>query len=179
MANLITYIYDKTKYYYKYVLIIFLIILFLGVATYVYRVMFKPKQDLKAFDDVANTVDRKNSIQVFLFSVDWCPHCKTAKPEWDAFKRQFDGTVVNGSIVKCYHIDCTDDNGSDVIEIDTSDPKNPISTGIKQTSVRTSELIRKYNIDSYPTIKLQKGSTTVDFDAKITQVSLSKFVNSV
>lgn len=179
MAKLITYIYDKTKFYYKYVIIAFLIILFLGVSTYVYKAMFKPKQDLKAFDDVANTVDRKSSIQIFMFFVDWCPHCKTAKPEWDAFKRQFNGTVVNGSVVKCYAINCTDDNGADVTEIDNSDPTSPVETGISQTSVRTSELIRKYNIDSYPTIKLQKGDTTVEFDAKITHVSLSKFVNSV
>lgn len=179
MANLINYIYDKTKFYYKYILIALVTILFIGVATYVYKTAFRSKQDIKAFDDVANAVDRKSSIQIFMFSVDWCPHCKTAKPEWDAFKRQFNGTVVNGSVVKCYDINCTDDNGSETIEVDNTDPKNPVFTGIKQTSVRTSELISKYNIDSYPTIKLQKGDTTVEFDAKITQVSLSKFVNSV
>lgn len=179
MANIITYLYDKTKYYYKYILIVFLAILFIGVATYVYRHIFKPKRENKEFDNVANTVDRKSIIQVFMFFVDWCPHCKTAKPEWDSFKRQFNGTTVNGSVVKCYDINCTDDNGSEVIQMDISDPANPVDTGIAQTSVKTAELIRKYNIDSYPTIKLQKGTTTVDFDAKITEVSLSKLVNSV
>jgi hypothetical protein len=45
--------------------------------------------------------------------------------------------------------------------------------------MKTTELIKLYNIDAYPTIKLKKDDIVVDFDAKITQVALSKFVNSV
>ena len=82
-------------------------------------------------------------------------------------------------MIKCYDINCTDDNGEDVVELDNSDPDNPIQTGIKPTTMKTSELIKLYNIDAYPTIKLKKDDIIVDFDAKITQVALSKFVNSV
>jgi hypothetical protein len=40
-------------------------------------------------------------------------------------------------------------------------------------------MIKKYNIDSYPTIKLTKGDMVVDFDSKITKDTLTQFVFSV
>jgi thiol-disulfide isomerase/thioredoxin len=33
---------------------------------------------------------------LMLFYVDWCPHCKTAKPEWESLKSQYDGKMING-----------------------------------------------------------------------------------
>ena len=56
------------------------------------------------------------------------------------------------------------------IEVDCTDP---------DLSSDTEVLISKYNIDHYPTIKLVMGEDVIDFDAKITKESLTKFVNAV
>lgn len=177
--NILTYIYEKTKYYHNSLFIVFLIIMFLGVGTWVYRNYFRKVEEGKKFTDVANATDRNNIVEIYFFFVDWCPHCKTAKPEWDQFKREHNGKKHNGSVIKCYDINCTEDNGEQVITMDRSDPKNPETTGLKPTPVRISDLIRKHKIDSYPTIKLMKGDTVVDFEAKITEASLTKFIDSV
>ena len=83
--------------------------------------------------------------------------------------------IVNGKVAELG----TTVSEKDIVEFDNSDPDNPVQTGIKPTSMKTTELIKLYNIDAYPTIKLKKDDIVVDFDAKITQVALSKFVNSV
>ena len=49
----------------------------------------------------------------------------------------------------------------------------------KPTSMKTAELIKKYKIESYPTIKVSKDNNTIEFDAKVTADNLSKLVNSV
>ena len=177
--NVLTYIYEKTKKYHFTLFVAFVLFIFILVASYVYKRVFVPKENVKLFSDVANARQEKSVIDIYFFSVDWCPHCKTAKPEWDQFKRQYNNTVVNGWTIKCYTIDCTDDNGEQVIQIDNSDPSNPSATGIKPTSVKTADLIRKYKIEGYPTIKMMKENIVVDFDAKVTQKSLASFVNTV
>lgn len=174
MASLATVIGTRLRPYWNYILAAFIFVIFVVVAIYAYRAFFTKKNDLKKYDDVANATDRKSVVEIIFFFVDWCPHCKTAKPEWDAFKRQYNGSTVNGNMIKCYDIDCTDDNGDQVITMD----KNT-ATGITPTPVKTTELIKKYKINSYPTIICQKENDRIDFDAKITQVSLVKLINSV
>ena len=89
------------------------------------------------------------------FHVDWCPHCKKALPEWNNFKKQFADKEVNGYIVKCVDVDCTDE---------TSDVQN---------------MINKYSIESYPTVKMIKDNNTIEFDSKISTNTLEHFVNSM
>jgi hypothetical protein len=84
--------------------------------------------------------------------------------------------VINGYTVKTYDIDCTDDNGDEVLVY--TDPKDgEIAT--KPTSMKTAELIKKYNIESYPTVKVSKDNNTIEFDAKVTSDNLSKLINSI
>lgn len=101
-----------------------------------------------------------------------------AQPEWDNFKNQYHNTVVNGYLLQCYDINCTDDNGDEVIQYDNSSDVL-ITTNIEPTPIKISELIKKYEIDSYPTIKLTKDDIVVEYDAKITKDSLTKFINSM
>jgi thiol-disulfide isomerase/thioredoxin len=176
MANLITYINTLLKPYYTLILIVVLLIFFLGVARYTYEKFFAKTIKNKKYSDVANTPDRKSVITIFFFSVDWCPHCIKAKPEWNNFKQQYSDKLINGYVIKTYDIDCTDDNG-DSVEVYLDDNGKQATT--KPTSMRTADIIKKYKIESYPTIKLIKDGTTVEFDAKVTNENLSKFVNSV
>ena len=107
------------------------------------------------FKNVANVNNRGLPIDVYMFSADWCPHCKAAKPDWMAFCDEYDGQEINGFTVTCHTIDCTDD---------------PLPS-----SVQT--LCDKYNKErQFPTVTLVKNGQTIDFDAKITKSSLEQFI---
>jgi thiol-disulfide isomerase/thioredoxin len=45
-----------------------------------------------------------------MYYVDWCPHCKTAKPEWEQLTSEFDGKTVNGRKVLVTAVNCTDND---------------------------------------------------------------------
>lgn len=154
MANLVEVIYKKVIRPYQYViLLVTMIILFSVAGYYGYQYYFKEET---AMGDVANANKGANGggevVEVFLFHVDWCPHCKRAMPEWSSFKQQYDGKQINGYEVKCTDVDCTDE---------TSEVTN---------------YINKYDIESYPTVKMVKGSQTISFDAAVTSENLESFV---
>lgn len=105
------------------------------------------------YNDVANSTDTGKSTKdavIYFFHADWCPHCKTAKPEWNAFKQSHDGKVKNGYKINCQNVDCTEDS-------------NP--------------LISEYKVDSYPTIKMKRDNTVIDFDSKVTSTALNSFTD--
>jgi len=176
MANLLLYIDTQLRPYYTYALAVFLIILFLGIARYAYEYFVSNKLENKNKANIANSPDRKPIIAVYFFHVDWCPHCIKAKPEWNSFKQQYQDKSIGTYTVKTYDIDCTEDNGEEVLIF--NDPLDG-EIAIKPTPMKISELIKKYKIESYPTIKLTKDANIIDFDAKVTSNNLSKFVNSV
>lgn len=178
MANLITYANTLLKPYYKYITGVVLLILFILVSKFVYDTYFVKYNKNKELSNVANAKNTKEICAIYFFSVEWCPHCVKAKPEWKAFKDQYNNKVVNGYVLKCYDIDCTKDNGEEVIQFDNS-INGSQQIPIEPTPVKISTLIKKYNIDSYPTVKLTKGDIVVDFDSKITKETLIQFVNSV
>ena len=93
---------------------------------------------------------------ILFFHADWCPHCKKAQPEWNTFKSQYDGTTVNGYVIKCVDINCTNE---------------------KDSSVTAS--INEYKIESYPTVKMLKDNQVIEFDSKITNTSLNSFVETM
>tara|TARA_B110000967_G_scaffold180371_1_gene196635 strand:+ start:3136 stop:3618 length:483 start_codon:yes stop_codon:yes gene_type:complete len=145
--------------YYVYIIIFIVSIVFIIVS---YLVIQKYKQTYVKneglMNDIANANTRKSTetATIMMFHVDWCPHCKTAKPGWDQFKAQLDGKVINGFTLKCIDHNCTDDKDSKI-----------------------QSLLNKYNIESYPTIKLLKRDEVLDFDSKITKSSLTSFVNTM
>lgn len=185
MANLITYTNTLLKPYYKYIMSAILLIFFVLVSKFVYDTYFVKYNKNRELSNVANAKNTKEICAVYFFYVDWCPHCVKAKPEWNSFKDQYNNKVINGYLLKCYDIDCTNDNGDEVIQFDnsitsdTSKDKPLVQIPIQPTPIKISTLIKKYNIDSYPTVKLAKGDIVVDFDSKITKDTLIQFVNSV
>jgi thiol-disulfide isomerase/thioredoxin len=100
----------------------------------------------------------KNSNKVanlMLFYVDWCPHCKTAKPEWNELKEQYDGQNINGYTIVFEEYNCTEE------------------------SSEIEELVNKFNIDGYPTIKLIKDNQVIEYDAKPTKSTMEQFLMTV
>lgn len=123
------------------------------------------------FDDVANALNRTGTISadpdaqsaanssgkeatIYFFHADWCPHCKKAEPEWNAFKTANDKKQTNGYIIRCTSVDCTD---------------------AEESSAK--QMINRFGVDSYPTIKMDKDNTTIDYDSKVTLSSLTSFVD--
>lgn len=174
MANIINVITEKLKPYSNIIISVVILVIFILLAYYVYLYHFLPYQEKNKMSDVANSNHRKKVANIFFFYVDWCPHCKTAKPEWNNFKVQYNNTEVNGYTIKCYDINCTEDNGT----IDITDMPEEASGIIETTPTKIADLIRKYNIDAYPTVKMLKDNYTIDYEAKITEESLEKFVHT-
>jgi thiol-disulfide isomerase/thioredoxin len=133
--------------------ILLLILIFSLTAYYVYS-KYKNNLTNNKFTDVANA-GKSEEATVFMFHVNWCPHCKKAMPAWESFKNSYDGNIVNGYKVKCVDIDCT-----------------------KETSDVTA-FVQKYSIESYPTVKMIKGNQVIEFDSKITENTLGKFVETM
>ena len=141
---------------------IFIFIVFIIVIIW----WMRRRKSTGAFDDVANSMNRGDTTStdsgansgkealIYFFHADWCPHCKKAQPEWDAFKMSQHNKLKNGYIIKCISVDCTDDKES-----------------------TAKQLINEYNIESYPTVKMVKDNTTIDYDASVKTASLQKFVD--
>lgn len=106
-------------------------------------------------ENIPKNENATKSATMMLFYADWCPHCKTAKPEWDSMKTEYDGKNINGHKVTFVEYNCT--NETDEI------------TG----------LMDKYNIDGFPTIKLIKGNEIIEYDAKPTKSTMTQFLNTV
>jgi thiol-disulfide isomerase/thioredoxin len=92
---------------------------------------------------------------MMLFYVDWCPHCKTAKPEWESLKSDYEGKQINGYTIVFVEHNCTNE------------------------SEEVSQLMDKYNIEGYPTIKLIKDNQVIEYDAKPTRSTMEQFLNTV
>ena len=141
---------------------IFFVILIIGAAIYGYYIYYLPSVKSRNFSDLSNKRPVENGkggggdILVYFFHVDWCPHCKTASPEWKTFSDNYDGLEVNGYTLRCINKDCTND---------------------KDASVQ--DLIQKHKIEGYPTIKMIKDNKTIDFDAKVTNSNLEKFIENM
>jgi thiol-disulfide isomerase/thioredoxin len=137
----------------KNVLMIFLAILLIIVIYYIYTKYFS-KGFGRTIENMENQSGDKTA-ELMLFHVDWCPHCKTAKPEWDQVKAEYENKSINGYKVMFNEINCTDETSDKV------------------------KMIETYKIEGYPTIKLVKDNQVIDFDAKPTKDTLTKFLNTV
>lgn len=137
----------------KNVLMIFLAILLIIVIYYIYTKYFS-KGFGRTIENMENQSGDKTA-ELMLFHVDWCPHCKTAKPEWDQVKAEYENKSINGYKVIFNEINCTDETSDKV------------------------KMIETYKIEGYPTIKLVKDNQVIDFDAKPTKDTLTKFLNTV
>jgi len=106
-------------------------------------------------ENIPKETNSNKTATLMLFYVDWCPHCKTAKPEWESLKAEYDGKSINGYTVNFVEYNCTNE------------------------SAEVRQLMDKYNIEGYPTIKLVKDNQVIEYDAKPTKSTMSQFLNTV
>ena len=154
MSKFIELIYNRyIKRYERIILILFVIFVFSIASYFGYYYFYTQKKAVKKFDDVPNANTRNKTANITIFHVDWCPHCKTALPIWKQFSEKYNNTVVNDYLIVCNALNCTEDNDSNV-----------------------STAIAKYNIESYPTVKMMIDSKQYEFDTKISFNSLKEFI---
>lgn len=106
-------------------------------------------------ENVPKGKEEVKSANLLLFYVDWCPHCKTAKPVWNEMKTEYEGTMINGYKVSFIEYNCTKET-----------PEN-------QT------LLDKYKIEGFPSIILIKDNQVIDYDAKPSKTTMVQFLNTV
>jgi thiol-disulfide isomerase/thioredoxin len=136
--------------------IIIVILLLSMFAYYTYKQYADSKTNFYANrENVPKDENSNKTATLMLFYVDWCPHCKTAKPEWESLKSQYDGKMINGYTISFIEYNCTTE--SDEI----------------------SQLMDKYSIEGYPTIKLLKDNQVIEYDAKPTKTTMEQFLNTV
>jgi thiol-disulfide isomerase/thioredoxin len=136
-------------------IMIVVVIVFLGIGVYVYMNYFSKASKLYSANREFDQGSKGGATaEIILFYVDWCPHCKTAKPIWEQVKAEYSNKTVKGYNVTFTEINCTNES--------------PDITAV----------VDKYKIEGYPTIKLLKGDQVIDFEAKPTVSTLTQFLNA-
>lgn len=143
--------------------IILLVILLILATLYAYNNFYLPDQQNNKFKQISNDAagtsyayGNGTSVIIYYFTVDWCPYCKSSKNDWDNFADNYNGRVINGYTISCVKKNCTNNEDPEIIR-----------------------LVDKYDIKGYPTVKMEKDGKLIDFDAKVTNDSLTKFVDNL
>jgi thiol-disulfide isomerase/thioredoxin len=137
-------------------MILIVAIFFLIVAIYLYNKYVTPMVDNKyvANNEFQQKSDDSDSdvqnVELYIFTVNWCPHSKKAIPIWEQLKAEYSNKTFNN-----YNIN--------FIQIDGEE--NP-------------SLADKYKVEGYPTIKMVKGNQVIEYDAKPSLEHLKEFLNS-
>ena len=111
---------------------------------------FSDSQGVTAAPDGIGANDDKVA-QIYLFKVDWCPHCKQAKPIFDEAETVSKTKELNGYTVVFKTVDCE------------AEP----------------ELADKFKIEGYPTIKLVKDGQVFEYDAKPETEKIVEFLETM
>jgi thiol-disulfide isomerase/thioredoxin len=152
MARFLDVVQRNLRPYSFYFFIFCLVIIFGAAAYYMYS---KYQANQTKFNNVPNVARVNGVVTIYMFHVNWCPHCKKAMPEWQSFVDKYNGKEINGYEIKCVDMDCT-----------------------KETS-DVAVAMKKYNIESYPTIKMLKNDQIIEFDSKITETTLEQFADTM
>lgn len=95
------------------------------------------------------------TADILFFYADWCPHCKQAKPEWQKFKEQYNETVVNNYKLNLIDVNCTSELGE------------------------SGQLIKTYNVEGFPTIKMNVNGKIIEYQARVSNENLKLFVKKM
>lgn len=134
-------------------------ILFIVISLLVYFFYISPSMTSKYRPNSEQVPGSSSSsgkdAELMFFYADWCPHCKAAKPIWNDMKAEYENKTVNGYTIIFTEVDCSEE------------------------SAEVEKLMNQYGIEGYPTIKLIKDGQVIEFDAKPTKESLTKFLNTM
>ena len=87
---------------YKFVGILLIAVIFIIAAYYVFKNYVKPKLnpnyvENREFAPTAQGDGEDEGVaDLYMFKVDWCPHCKKALPIWEDLAAEYQGKNING-----------------------------------------------------------------------------------
>jgi len=133
-------------------MILILVIFFLFVAGYVYNKYVTPviDSDYTPNNEFTKPSEYDEEVDIYLFTVEWCPHSKNAIPVWEEIKEEYNNKKFNNYKLNFIQVD----------------------------GEENQELADKYNVEAFPTIKLVKGKQIIEYDAKPSVEHLKEFLNS-
>jgi len=145
---------NKKVILFLFVFVIFFIALYFVYVNYALPILF-PK--FKGNKEYNKDIKKYNQYDLILFYADWCPHCIKAKPEWQNLKKDYHvdesgHKKINGNSIYFREIDCTGKENEGIMD--------------------------KYEIDSFPTVVLEKNNKLYYFDAKPTYDNLEDFLQN-
>jgi len=134
--------------------ILIIVVVALITAYFAYKKYGIPKIKKKT-GDVKHNVNKElvkgdQTAKIYYFYTEWCPYCKKARPEWDKFKNVYKDKTVNGYKIEFIEVDCDKDEAT----------------------------ATQFEVEGYPTIKLVKNGTIVQYDAKPKFETLEEFVKT-
>ena len=134
---------------------IVIVCVLLGVIGYVIYTKHVLPITNPSFNPNSSAGSTGKTAEILFFSTDWCPHCKTAKPEWDQVKSEYDGKSINGYSLIFTDVNCTNE------------------------SPEVERMMNTYKVEGFPTIKLLKEGQVIEYDAKPTKDTIVQFLNTV
>ncbi len=134
-----------------------LVLVIFAVIYYFYYVApsLKPAYHPNSEHIPANGNSNGNTAELLFFYADWCPHCKAAKPIWNDLKSEYNSKTINGYAIIFTDVDCSEE------------------------TAEVEKMMNQYNVEGYPTIKLVKDGQVIEYDAKPSKETLTKFLNTV
>jgi len=139
-------------------LIIGVIILFACLSILYYFYYIAPSSKSKYTpnsEQIPTGSSSSNTAELMFFYADWCPHCKAAKPIWNDLTIEYENKTINGYKVIFTEVDCSEETSE------------------------VEKLMNQYSVEGYPTIKLIKDGKLIEYDAKPSKETLTKFLNTV
>lgn len=115
---------------------------------YVYKTYLKEGFELKP-TDIESEINKGNDKKLVLFYADWCGHCKKLKPTWDETAEE-----VNK-------------NGNKMLKVNCG-----------KKSEEEEEIMKKYNIEGYPTILVFKNGKPTDYEGDRTSEAFKEELNA-
>ena len=143
----------------KFLIILVVTAIFIGVAFWVYTTYVAPTIDPQYVPNREFTDETSNSADLYMFSVDWCPYSKKAKPVWKKLTDKYDGQEVNGVSLSVKEID----GDKQAQELENFE----------------SKYLDGKKIDGYPSIYMVKDDKVVEYEAKPKLDTLTEFIHSV
>ena len=133
------------------------VIALVAVAVFYYYYYVSPslKPKYKPNSEPSNANESNSKAELLFFFADWCPHCKAAKPIWNDLKEEYENKTINGYHVIFTEVDCSEE------------------------TAEVEKMMNQYSIEGYPTIKLIKDGQIIEYDAKPSRETLTKFLNTV
>jgi thiol-disulfide isomerase/thioredoxin len=133
------------------------VILFIVVAIFYYFYYVVPSSTTKyePNSEPPRGSISSNKAELLFFYADWCPHCKAAKPIWNDLKYEYENKTINGYKIVFTEVDCSEE------------------------TAEVEKLMNQYSVEGYPTIKLIKDGQVIEYDAKPSKETLTKFLNTV